>query len=157
MSALVAISITTGILSALWGWLSVALGLLTWAGFMGCSTYFAAPAEGKKAVAISMLTNLSGVFWGMVIIQLSTVSNIEVIGYIITGIVSMLMCIQAKKEWLNYIPGTFLGCCATFASNGNWQMVVPSLLVGVLFGAMMKSSGLWLQAKLQPQIKNQVV
>ncbi|WP_298443351.1 DUF1097 domain-containing protein [uncultured Ferrimonas sp.] len=148
MSVLVAISLTTGLLSAFWGWLSIAFGLLTWAGFLGCTTYFASPKDGPKGLALSMLANVSGVFWGMVAIQLSTIANIEIVGYIITGVISMLMCLQAKKEWLSYIPGTFIGCCATFASNGNWQLVIPSLVVGVGMGYLMKTSGLYLHAKL---------
>lgn len=148
MSALVAISITTGLLSAVWGWLAVALGLLTWAGFLGCTSYFAAPRDGIKGLALAMATNLSGVFWGMMIITLSSTSDASILGYVITGIVSTLMCVQAKRHWLDFIPGTFIGCCATFASGGEWQLVIPSLLIGSTMGYLMKASGLWLHAKL---------
>ncbi|WP_028109118.1 MULTISPECIES: DUF1097 domain-containing protein [Ferrimonas] len=148
MSVLVAIAITTGILSALWGWVSVTLGLLTWAGFLGCTSYFASPQDGVKGLATSMITNMSGVFWAMVIIQLSTIAGAEVVGYVITGVVATLMCVQAKQSWLGYIPGTFVGCCATFAAGGDWMAVVPALLVGGLFGFLMKSTGLWLHQKV---------
>ncbi|MGY0216279.1 DUF1097 domain-containing protein [Endozoicomonadaceae bacterium StTr2] len=148
MSVLFAISLTTGILSGIWGWLSVSLGLLTWAGFMGCTSYFASPKDGLPGLASSMVTNISGVFWAVVIIQLSTFMDVTILGYVITGIVSFLMCIQAKKQWLSYIPGTFIGCGATFAANGDWQLVLPSLLVGSLFGYLMKATGLWLHARM---------
>ncbi len=44
-------------------------------------------------------------------------------------------------------PWTFnIGCCATFAAGGDWQLVVPLLLGGV-FGYLMKAiTGLWLHA-----------
>ena len=71
MSTLIAIAITTGILSGLWGWVAVSLGLLSWAGFLGCTTYFASPTDGIKGISLSIATNLSGVFWAMVIIKLS--------------------------------------------------------------------------------------
>ena len=148
MSILFAIALTTGILSGLWGWISVSLGLLSWAGFLGCTTYFASPRDGVAGLAESMLTNLTGVFWAMVTIRLSVSANVEILGYVITAIVSFLMCIQAKKSWLSFIPGTFIGCCATFASGGNWQLVLPSLLVGSVFGYAMKASGLWLHTKV---------
>ncbi|USD36173.1 MULTISPECIES: DUF1097 domain-containing protein [Ferrimonas] len=148
MSVLVAIAITTGILSGIWGWVSVSLGLLTWAGFLGCTTYFASPQDGVKGLALSVATNMSGVFWAMVIIQLSTIAGAEVIGYVITGIVATLMCVQAKQTWLNYIPGTFVGSCATFAAAGDWQAVIPALIVGATFGFLMKASGLWLHQKI---------
>ncbi len=148
MSVLFAIALTTGILSGLWGWVSVSLGLLTWAGFLGCTTYFASPRDGLAGLVESMLTNLTGVFWAMTIIKLSIMMNIEILGYVATAVVAFLMCIQAKKSWLSFIPGTFIGCCATFAGGGNWQLVLPSLLVGAIFGYAMKASGLWLHGKL---------
>ena len=40
MNILFAIALTTGILSGR-GWVAVALGLLSWAGFLGCTAYFA--------------------------------------------------------------------------------------------------------------------
>lgn len=147
MSALIAIAITTGLLSGLWGWVAVSLGLLSWGGFLGCTTYFAAPQDGLKGMGISMATNVSGVAWAMLIIHGSTWIDIELFGYIATGIVSFLMCVQAKREWLSFIPGTFIGCCATFAAAGNWQLVIPSLMLGVVFGYAMKTSGLWLKAQ----------
>ncbi|MDO6707043.1 DUF1097 domain-containing protein [Photobacterium sp. 1_MG-2023] len=149
MSVLIAIAITTGILSGLWGWIAVSLGLLSWAGFLGCTTYFASPQDGLKGVGLSLATNLSGVAWAMMIIHGSEWIGIEVFGYVMTALVSFLMCVQAKRQWLSFIPGTFIGCCATFAANGHWQLVIPSLILGVCFGYAMKTSGLWLQAKSQ--------
>ncbi|ENO8416030.1 DUF1097 domain-containing protein [Vibrio mimicus] len=152
MSTLFAIALTTGILSGVWGWVAVSLGLLSWAGFLGCTSYFASPKDGLKGLWQSLLTNLSGVFWAMVIIHASQWVGLEIIGYVVTSIVAFMMCIQAKKSWLAYIPGTFIGSCATFAADGDWQLVVPSLILGGLFGYLMKASGLWLYQKLnQPR------
>ncbi|ENM5770198.1 DUF1097 domain-containing protein [Vibrio mimicus] len=152
MSTLFAIALTTGILSGVWGWVAVSLGLLSWAGFLGCTSYFASPKDGVKGLGQSLLTNLSGVFWAMVIIHASQWVGLEIIGYVVTSVVAFMMCIQAKKSWLAYIPGTFIGSCATFAANGDWQLVVPSLILGGLFGYLMKASGLWLYQKLnQPR------
>ncbi|MFA0305883.1 DUF1097 domain-containing protein [Vibrio splendidus] len=147
MSTLVAISLTTGILSGLWGWIAISFGLLSWAGFLGCTSYFASPTGGVKGLASSLLTNMTGVFWAMVIIESSTFAGLEILGYMITAIVAFFMCIQAKQAWLGYIPGTFIGCCATFAAGGDWQLVVPSLLLGGVFGYLMKATGLWLHEK----------
>lgn len=150
MSVLVAIAITTGILSGIWGWLSVSLGLLTWAGFLGCTTVFASPTHGVKGLMISITTNLSGVFWCLMIIQFSSLSSLSLIGYVATGIVATLMCIQAKQQLLSFIPGTFMGCCATFAANADWKAVIPAMVIGAIFGYLMKASGIllhqWLQA-----------
>lgn len=148
MSPLIAISVTTGILSGIWGWAALSLGLLSWAGFLGCTSYFASPKDGVTGLAQSLLTNMSGVVWAMVIIHGSSLINMEIAGYVMTALVSFFMCIQAKRAWLQYIPGTFIGACATFAADGAWQLVVPSLVLGGLFGYAMKASGLWLHKQL---------
>ena len=88
---------------------------------------------------------MSGVIWAMVIIYGSALApHLEILGYVITGIVAFLMCIQAKQMLLSFVPGTFIGACATFAGQGNWRLVVSSLAVGLIFGYAMKNSGLWL-------------
>jgi hypothetical protein len=48
---------------------------------------------------------------------------------------------------LGFVPGTFIGACATFAGGGDWPLVTLSLLVGLVFGYAMKNSGLWLAAR----------
>ncbi|ADT88490.1 hypothetical protein VFA_003557 [Vibrio furnissii CIP 102972] len=86
-------------------------------------------------------------FWAMVIIEASNYVGIDILGYVITAIVAFFMCIQASKQWLAYIPGTFIGSCATFAASGDWKLVIPSLFIGGLFGYLMKSSGVWLHQR----------
>jgi len=117
MSPLIAIAITTGILSAVWGWIAVAFGLISWVGFLGCTSYFAS-SGGYKALLQTIFCNTSGMLW-------------------------------ALQQWLGYIPGTFAGCCATFGAAGEWRLILPSLIIGALFGYLMKASGLWLSHKTQ--------
>lgn len=149
MSALVAIALTTGILSGLWGWVAISLGLLSWAGFMGCTTYFACPQGGVRGFFISLCTLCSGVFWAQIIIHGGALQpHWALLGYLLTGVVAFLMCIQAHQRWLSFVPGTFIGACATFAADGQWQQVLASLLTGLVFGYAMKNSGLWLAARL---------
>ncbi|WP_211326892.1 DUF1097 domain-containing protein [Yokenella regensburgei] len=148
MNILFAIALTTGILSGIWGWVAVSLGLLSWAGFLGCTAYFACPQGGLKGLLISSCTVLSGVLWALVIIHGSALApHLEIVGYVMTGVVAFLMCIQAKQLLLSFVPGTFIGACATFAGQADWRLVVPSLLVGLVFGYAMKNSGLWLAAR----------
>ncbi len=148
MNILLSIALTTGILSGLWGWVAVSLGLIGWAGFLGCTAYFACPQGGAKGLLISACTLMSGVAWAQVIIHGSALApHLEIVGYVMTGLVAFLMCAQAKNLLLSFVPGTFIGACATFAGQGDWRMIVPSLLVGLLFGYAMKNSGLWLAAR----------
>ncbi|RPH30026.1 DUF1097 domain-containing protein [Buttiauxella warmboldiae] len=156
MNILISLALTTGILSGLWGWVAVSLGLLSWAGFLGCTAYFACPQGGIKGLFISACTLCSGVLWAQVIVHSSALApQLEIVGYMVTGVVAFLMCIQAKHTLLSFVPGTFIGACATFAGQGEWRMVIPSLLLGLVFGFAMKNSGLWLaarQAKAETQV-----
>lgn len=130
------------------GMVAVSLGLLSWAGFLGCTAYFACPQGGLKGLLISACTVMSGVIWALVIIYGSALApQLEILSYVMTGIVAFLMCIQARQLLLSFVPGTFIGACATFAASGDWRIVVPSLALGLVFGYAMKNSGLWLAAR----------
>lgn len=148
MNILFSIALTTGVLSALWGWVAVTLGLLSWAGFLGSTAYFACPQGGFKGLLITLCTLLSGVAWAQLIIHSSAMlPQLSIAGYAITGVVAFFMCMQAKNVLLSFVPGTFIGACATFAGQGDWRLVLPSLLVGLLFGFAMKNGGLWLAGR----------
>lgn len=148
MNILFAIALTTGILSGIWGWVAVALGLLSWAGFLGCTAYFACPQGGLKGLAISSCTVMSGVAWALVIIHGSALApQVQILSYMMTRVVAFQMCIQARRTLLSFVPGTFIGACATFAADGDWRLVIPSLALGLVFGYAMKNSGLWLAAR----------
>ena len=158
MNILFSIALTTGILSALWGWVAVFLGLLSWAGFLGSTAYFACPQGGLKGLLITLCTLLSGVGWAQLIIHSSAMlPQLTIAGYAITGVVAFLMCMQAKNVLLSFVPGTFIGACVTFAGQGDWRLVVPSLMVGLLFGFAMKNSGLWLAMRREKQRQSTAV
>lgn len=158
MNILFSIALTTGILSALWGWVAVSLGLLSWAGFLGSTAYFACPQGGLKGLLITLCTLLSGVGWAQLIIHSSAMlPQLTIAGYAITGVVAFLMCMQAKNVLLSFVPGTFIGACATFAGQGDWRLVLPSLMVGLLFGFAMKNSGLWLAMRREKQRQSTAV
>lgn len=148
MNILLSIAITTGLLSGLWGWVAVSLGLLSWAGFLGCTAYFACPQGGVKGFFISGCTMMSGVAWALIIMHGSALApHLEILSYVMTGVVAFLMCVQAKHLLLSFVPGTFIGACATFAGQGDWKLIIPSLMLGLVFGYAMKNSGLWLAAR----------
>lgn len=141
-------ALTTGILSAIWAFIANQFDLLSWAGFLGCTAYFAYPKEGIKGLAVTMATIMSGVIWALAIIYGSQVfSDISIFGYAVTGVIAFVMCIQAKSVLLAYIPGAFIGACTIFAAQGDLSQTIPSLIVGVLFGYAMKMSGLWVANK----------
>ncbi len=155
IKTLLSLALTTGILSGLWGWTADSLGLISWMGFLGCTAYFACPQGGFKGLFISLFTLCSGVAWALIIIHGSAVvQHLDIINYVLTAIVAFMMCLQARHTLLSFVPGTFIGACATFANQGEWPIVIASLLPGLLFGFAMKNSGLWLASR---SVKNKTV
>lgn len=144
MKTPLSLAFTTGLLSALWAWLAVALSLPSWAGFLGCTAFFACPHPGRKGLLIAFATVTSGVVWAQVIIHAGALVTAQWSGYALTGVIAFVMCIQAQRRLLAFIHGTFIGACATFAGQGDWHSVLPALWLGVAFGAAMNFSGRWL-------------
>lgn len=146
------LALTTGLLSALWAWAAVALGLPSWAGFLGCTAWFASPKGGVTGFLTILFTLGSGVLWAQVIIAGNAVApGITWLSYAMTGVVAFLMCIQSRQTLLSFVPGTFIGACATFAAQGDWKSVLPALMLGLLFGVAMKASGQWLAGRAAPK------
>ena len=143
MELLTAVAISVGILSGVWAWISASFGLITWVGFIGCTSYFA--SGGKfKGLKKSILANLSGVLWAMCIILGTKYLGGTYISYILTGFFSFVMCIQAKGKLLEFIPGAFCGACATFGAGGNWSLVIISLICGGILGHVSDIGGTFL-------------
>lgn len=152
MNRHISLALTTGLLSALWAWAAVSLGLPSWAGFLGCTAWFASPKGGVTGFLTILFTLCSGVLWAQVIITGSAVApELAWLSYAMTGVVAFLMCIQARQTLLGFVPGTFIGACATFAGQGDWKGVLPALLLGLLFGVAMKCSGQWLAGRCEPE------
>lgn len=99
MSSLCALSIATAVLCGIWSYLAGIVGLIGWAGFAGCTTYFACGKHGMSGVKKTIVTNLAGVLCGMTIITLSKFSPVFGNLGIWCGIITFVMCIIAKSEW----------------------------------------------------------
>lgn len=131
------IALSAGFLAALWAGVADIFQLVTWIGFLGCSTFFAQTESGFKGMMMAMTTNLSGVFWGWTIIAGSQMFASPLVSYALTGIVTSVMCLQASYRKLAFIPGAFIGCCITFAMNADIAAILPPLMIGALLGYSM--------------------
>ncbi|KEI10809.1 membrane protein [Clostridium sp. K25] len=133
MSSIFTGAFSVGVLSWLWAYLSSKLGLITWVGFIGCTSYYASGGE-FKGLRKSLICNMSGVFWAMIIIKGSSFWNFSQAGAILTGVFSFVMCYQSRNKWLTFIPGSFMGACSTFGANAQYKLVIISLFLGALVG-----------------------
>ncbi|MEZ9142693.1 MULTISPECIES: DUF1097 domain-containing protein [unclassified Shewanella] len=131
------IAISAGLLAALWAGVADVFQLVTWIGFLSCSTFFAQTETGIKGMFMAMSTNLSGVFWGWLIISGSSFFISPIIGYAFTGIATAAMCLQASYKKLAFIPGAFIGCCITFAMSADLAAILPPLFIGAVLGYSM--------------------
>ncbi|WP_076408950.1 DUF1097 domain-containing protein [Shewanella sp. UCD-KL12] len=131
------IAISAGLLAAVWAGVADAFSFVTWIGFLACSTFFAQTKVGFQGVLMSWATNLSGVFWAWLVISGSGYFESAYVSYLLTGIVTSAMCLQASYAKLSFIPGAFIGCCITFAMAGDIANILPALILGALLGYSM--------------------
>ncbi|WP_299495394.1 DUF1097 domain-containing protein [uncultured Shewanella sp.] len=132
-----AVATSAGLLAVVWAGVADIFNWVTWLGFMGCSTFFAQPLLGVKGMLMAWATNVSGVFWGWLIIASSSFFVSPIIGYTMTGLVTAAMCLQASYSRLAFIPGTFIGCCVCFALAGDLAVIIPPLIIGGALGLCM--------------------
>src|SRR5699024_12850256 len=123
MTELLALSIVTGILCGIWSQLGPMLGLITWAGFAGCTTYFASGKHGKDGFLSTIRQNLFGVLCGMTIIFLSNKLPSSLAPLIYSGFITFIMFLVMKIMGLEFILGTFVVCFSTVATIVAWYFL----------------------------------
>ena len=134
MSYLMAVGITVGLLAGAWCYVAPLVSLLIPVGFLGWASYFAA-GGGLGGVKSALVTNLSGVFWGVVTIFLGGLLPV-VPSLVFTIVFAAIMCWQAKLPLLAFIPGTFIGNAAFYASGNDWLFTAISLVCGIGLGIL---------------------
>ena len=136
---------STTILCAIWSNVAplIGLGAMSWAGFSGCTSYFACPDKGVKGVISCICCLMSGVAYAMITLYLGKVLTFAGAGVFVALITVHLMCIQSKIPIFSYIPGTFFGSFSTFAAGGN-PLIIPLLLFGIFLGLGCDKFGGWI-------------
>lgn len=143
MDVLVALSISIGVLIAVWTYVALAVAALpVWAGIVAWGCFFAA---GGKTTGLSktIAANLSGVVWAFLALYAakSMGGSVPILA-VCVGVAALFMVLQAKIPALSFIPGAFLGAAtavsvvvgagATFPHP--WIKTVIALVVGALLG-----------------------
>ena len=129
------LGLSTTILCAIWSNIAplIGLGALSWAGFSGCTSYFACPDKGWKGVKSCFFCLMSGVIYAMITLYLGKVLTFPGAGIFVALVTVHLMCIQSKISIFSYIPGTFFGSFSTFAAGGD-PLIIPLLIFGIILG-----------------------
>ena len=151
MSYMCAISLMTALCCGSWAVISVAVGLSTWIGFAGCTTYFAILATGCKGfscVKKSIFCNIFGIGCALLAIYLGTwIPFLDKFG-LTTALISFIMLMGSQYKIINYSPGIFIGCFSTFAANADLKAIIPALIVGVFLGFICDITGNWFYSKI---------
>ncbi|KZL88989.1 DUF1097 domain-containing protein [Clostridium magnum] len=129
MKQTLGIGISAGLLAALLTEIGGALGVVTWVGFVAMLSYYASGC-GKDGFIRSMATNLSGVFWGWMIVLISKTLPIPYPLGVTVFLIVIVMCMQSYFSVLNFIPGAFAGCSCYFGTNFDAKGVIIALIVG---------------------------
>lgn len=133
-SSVVCLGLGTTILCALWQCaLAPALGLLSWAGFAGCTCYFACPDKGIKGLKSCFPCVLSGIVYAYISLYIGKYLPFSAVNVCAALVITHLMCVQSVFPAFAYIPGTFFGSFSTFAAGGDMK-VIPCLILGLFLG-----------------------
>lgn len=131
------IAVGSAIVAGTWTGISTAYAgplIVSWVGFAGCTSYFTA-GGGKNGFIRSMVSNYAGVLIGCIVIMLgSLISDGPLFSGICTGFFTGVICYLAHCDLTKFVPCTFIGGFSTFASGGNWKMLLICLLFGNLVG-----------------------
>lgn len=135
---ILSVALGSGIVCGLWAgfgtFFAASAVIATWAGFAGCTSYFAAGC-GPKGLIRSMCSNYVGILIGMIVIILGNVVSSGVIfSGLCTGFFTFVICFLSHCDLTKVIPCTFIGGFSAFATGGDWKMLCVSLLLGNLVG-----------------------
>ena len=130
----------TALLCTIWILLANRAGLPGWAGFAGCTAYFAAPRKGAGGLPVIFACVCSGMVYALASLRLGVALPGEAAALALTFLTTFLMCAGGKKALLVFVPGDSIGSFSTFAAEGHLA-VIPALLLGILLGFACDSLG----------------
>ncbi|MDO5746053.1 MAG: DUF1097 domain-containing protein [Actinomycetaceae bacterium] len=124
-----------GILCGVWAGAAPLIGLSIWAGFAGCTAFFASGIHKFEGFFITSLTGIVGVGTALAMIWLSGVIGLGTLGVgLAVGLIVVFIVMMGAVPWLRFVPGIFVGCYSTFAIDGDWKLLIMSYVVGVALG-----------------------
>lgn len=123
----------TALLCTIWMILSPIAGIPGWAGFAGCTAYFAAPGKGAQSLPATFACVASGIAYALLSLNLGTLVGGQAFSLFMTFATTFLMCFAGGSKLLAFVPGAFMGSFSTFAAGGDMR-AVGGILLGVLLG-----------------------
>lgn len=142
-------AIVTGVLCGIWAGVAPLVNLSTWAGFAGCTAYFACGKHGLSGLLMTLSTTLVGILTAIGMIHGSTLIGEPLGTAIAVGVLVGCIVLMGAVKWLAFVPGIFVGCYATFAIEDNdWRLLGLSLIAGAVLGLLCDRGGVLVAAVL---------
>jgi hypothetical protein len=130
-------SLIIGILAGIVTVATAKLHIETWAVFAAWACFFAA-GGGLDGLKKGLCGTLSGVAWGVIIVQLLGLMTpqlgADMALFVALTVIVTAMCFAGKLPLLAFIPGAFVGCAVFFGLKFAWQPAAIGLAVGSVMG-----------------------
>lgn len=145
MNLLLALGLSIGILAGIWAQVSIlpAIALPTFVGVISWACFYAAGGK-KEGLLKTVASNLTGVLWAFVVVLIFK-AIVGVLPAAALGIAIAIGCfimvMQANIKFLSFIPGTFAGAAAYFATNYDWKKTAIALVIGALLAYLSEVIG----------------
>lgn len=123
----------TAVLCTFWMAAAVFLGLPGWAGFAGCTAYFATPWKGAENLPKTFTCVGSGILYAVLSLALAQLIPGQAVGLFMTFLTTFLMCAAGNSRFLKFVPGAFIGSFSTFAAKGDIK-AAAAIFLGILLG-----------------------
>lgn len=123
MKRLFATGVCAGGIAAIMTELSGPIGMISWVFFIAMLSYYASGC-GLDGFERSLATNCAGVFWGWLILTLSTIIPGRFSLGISVFLIVIAMCMVAKIHLLSFVSGAFVGCSCFFGTELDRKSVV---------------------------------
>lgn len=145
----------TGLLCGIWGGFAGLVGLSAWAGFAGCTAYFASGRHKFDGLIMTLITTSIGVLYGWLMLEgANYLGGSESAFALSIGVLVMFIVLMGQIKLTAFVPGIFVGCYSFFAiENNNWQLLLASLAAGAVLGVLCDWGGNALFGHLKPKTK----
>lgn len=129
MKRLFATGVCAGGIAAIMTELSGPIGMISWVFFIAMLSYYASGC-GLDGFERSLATNCAGVFWGWLILTLSTIIPGRFSLGISVFLIVIAMCMVAKIHLLSFVSGAFVGCSAFSEQNLMQKVCFMRFVIG---------------------------
>lgn len=160
----VPLSLSVGVLAALWTYASIKLGWPTWAAFVGWAFFFVAGVDAKAMIKAGGPT-LAGVLLGYVALYgLQLGGELGIVGIsVMVGLCALVLVLLMNWEPLALAPAAFAAFAVFFAFTfgkfksenffafDNILYTLLTLFIGIVLGYLSAGIPGWIEKALKPQ------